>query len=189
MGRVVKRFKAISGERKVSGLAIVDTGADRSLLSNRAAKRLGVAPGITPVGASFGVGDQPYLHWKYHVDLTVGEYSVDNLLVATPFAVVLGKKKTGEPITRRIRQSENLIGHDFLQEAKVPLNYRRPHDKIFGGKRRRLVFGIWREGTMTPELLKLAREVEAKYFAGKKGWATTKTKRPRTKRAGGKKRG
>jgi hypothetical protein len=186
MGRVTKRFVATSADREAHGLAIIDTGADKTVLSTRVAERMGVRPGWNDIGNHFGIGDQEFLHWKYRVRLSIGSYSTE-LTVTTPFAAIVEDdegNKDAEPIV----QSENLIGHDFLQEVKVPLNYARPHSKIFGGKRRRIRIGYMREGIMTPELLALARACEAKYFVGRKDWDKVKPKRSRTKR-GGKRRG
>lgn len=114
MGRVYKTFSARAGGRRVRGKALVDSGADRTVIDKRMACVIGLDTESAPLERARGFGGK-----------VLYGYSL-------PVEVKIGKRKATVNAFVPSEGDARVIGHDFLQASKAKLNYAR-HGQEFSG--------------------------------------------------------
>lgn len=117
MGRVYKTFIARRGGKKVKGKALIDTGADTTVFDRETACSLGFDVRKATPAEVEGYGGRRRAGARFSVDMQVGQRRAQIDVFV--------------PADRR--RTDKIIGHDFLQEVKAPLDFDREHRHVFSG--------------------------------------------------------
>lgn len=124
MGKLTKLFKAKTTKGSANGRGKIDTGADVTILRWDIACALGLDISKAPL-AAMGTATGRMTGFNLPIELSIGNKK-GKLTAFVPMFKVDGDKM------ERIQVTNNLIGHDFLQEAKVKLDYNKPHNEVLG---------------------------------------------------------
>jgi len=122
MGRIYKRFRIKTAAGSASGIGKIDNGADRTLIRFETACRLGLDPMTAKTVTMRAAGSRLY-GFLFPVEMKVGDRT------AKVEAFVARFTRSGKHL--RAVHPPNLIGADFMQSAKVQLDYRKPHRRVF----------------------------------------------------------
>lgn len=118
MGKLMREFLAFHSGAAKTATGRIDTGADRTVLQLRLARRLGFDPeGRRPTEVMIVANGERTRGYQMPVCLTIGKRSACvNAFVP--------EKEVDIP---------NLIGSDFLQQSHASLDYSKPDDQAFDG--------------------------------------------------------
>lgn len=145
MGRIIKRFSAKTSKGAVKGSAKIDSGADSTILRFDAACELGLDTKNDKIGAMRAADGGRltgfYIPIKLRIDARQAE-------IEAFVPVFVNSQEMLE------KDQKHLVGADFLQEAKVILDYSKPHKNVFGSPGFR---PDWQPTKITPEEIKLLR--------------------------------
>ncbi len=120
MGRIIRRFLAFTELGKADADGQIDSGADRTVLQRSVAEDLGFsAHGKKPTDTMIVANDEKICGYTLPVCLRIGERS------ALVDAFVPEARLDGP----------SLIGADFLQASGAMLDYSKPDDEAFSGRR------------------------------------------------------
>lgn len=116
MAKFTKTFRAwaTSAGRKTRGKALVDTGADRTVLTKEVACSAGFDPRTARPELARAAGDKTYPGWTFPVQLAVG-----------------GKRAVVEAFVSD-KLHGNIIGHDFLQATRAKVSYAQHPPRLEG---------------------------------------------------------
>lgn len=119
MGKIIKRFTVSSTNGRSSGMAKIDSGADRTILGLHHVRKLGYDICAAPNAVMRSVGDGRLLGATVPVRLRIGRKEG----VVQAFVPLFRRGKRGT--VENVRKTRTLIGHDFLQSAKAVIDYRK----------------------------------------------------------------
>lgn len=129
MGRIIKDFVARRSGKHHWDSAVVDTGADITVLSSLAADTLKVPEEETIEHTVRGVGGTETKGHAFLADIEVGKARARcPVFVPTKSKVVTSK---GNEEFQEVESRDNLIGSEFLQRVKARLDYSKPHGEVF----------------------------------------------------------
>ena len=150
MGKIRRWFSARNGAGHVTGHAKVDSGADRTVLPFSLACRLGLgAMPNTPTAEAKLAGGSSRL-FGHFIPATLEmrrdggkgrlEGHLDKVFVPTHEPIPGHEEEQDPPLRPLAREPAPLIGHDFLQESKASLRFRKGRGELSGSMSLSLTF-------------------------------------------------
>ncbi|MFA6094224.1 MAG: aspartyl protease family protein [Elusimicrobiota bacterium] len=136
MGRLVVPVVLVYGEKSVRTEAKVDTGADQTLITISDAERLGIDVCKGELQTVGGLGGGKVAGRVFDIEIWAAERrAVVRILVPTHRMVSSTDRQTGKETVTFVAatRTQNLLGHDFLQDAKSKIDYSKPHNEVLSG--------------------------------------------------------